>query len=94
MMNIYENAELISTLQKEIPVLMAEIRALYKELDRKFQLNGAKVPITFGLEKDLLGSYTREGEGEKEHFQAVPLAARNTWQRMEVIFYQRMGIEK
>lgn len=67
-MNPCENTELIRALQKEIPVLTAQIRALYAELDRKFRLCGAEVPITFGLETDLLGSYTRSGDGEQEHF--------------------------
>jgi hypothetical protein len=62
------NPELIHALHKEIPILTAQIRALYKELDHKFHLSGAKIPITFGLDKDLLGSYTREGNEEKEHF--------------------------
>lgn len=67
-MNIYENTDLIRALQKEIPILTAEIRALYTELDKKYHLKAAQVPITFGMETDLLGSYTREGEDEKEHF--------------------------
>ena len=46
-------------LQKEIPILTAQIRSLYAEFDRKFHLQGAKIPITFGMETDLLGSYTR-----------------------------------
>ena len=69
MMNKQLNSpELIKALQNEIPILTAQIRALYEELDRKFHLSGAKVPITFGLEKDLLGSYTRASYGEEEHF--------------------------
>ena len=67
-MNIYDNAELVRALQKEIPILTAEIQTLYRDLDRKFHLNGAKVPLTFGLETDLLGSYTRAGADEPEHF--------------------------
>ena len=67
-MNLYENRELVRLLQKDIPVLTAQIRSVYEELDRKFHLNGAKVPITFGLEQDLLGSYTKAGDGEEEHF--------------------------
>lgn len=67
-MNQYHNAELARALQNEIPILTAQIRALYAELDKKFHLNGAKVPITFGMETDSLGSYTRAGNGEKEHF--------------------------
>ena len=63
-----DNPELIHALHKEIPILTAQIRALYDELDDKFHLSGAKIPITFGLDKDLLGSYTRAGHGEKEHF--------------------------
>ena len=50
---------LAQALQKEIPILTAQIRSLYVEFDKKFHLNGAKIPITFGMEPDLLGSYTR-----------------------------------
>lgn len=67
-MNQYDNMELRKLLEKEIPILTAQISKLYGELDRKFHLNAAKVPITFGWDKDLLGSYTRAGNGEKEHF--------------------------
>lgn len=67
------NRELITQeqmreLQKEIPILTAEIRALYRELDKKYHLFGALVPITFGFDRDLLGSYTRAGIDEEEHF--------------------------
>ena len=67
-MNRYENTELARRLEKEIPILTAQIRHLYAELDKKYHLSGAKIPITFGCEPDLLGSYTRAGDGEKEHF--------------------------
>lgn len=67
-MNPYDNTDFIRRLQKDIPILTAQIRALYTELDKKFRLNGAKVPITFGFEKDLLGSYTRASADEEEHF--------------------------
>ena len=59
---------LAQALQKEIPILTAQIRSLYAEFDKKFHLNGAKIPITFGMEPDLLGSYTRGSYHEKEHF--------------------------
>ena len=45
---------LAQALQKEIPILTAQIRSLYVEFDKKFHLNGAKIPITFGMEPDLL----------------------------------------
>ena len=64
----YNNAELMNLLQKEIPILTANIRDLYEELDKKYHLSGAKIPITFGFDKDVLGSYTRAGLGEEEHF--------------------------
>lgn len=67
-MSIYDNTEFIRLLRKDIPVLTAQIRNLYAELDQRFHLSGAKIPITFGLDRDLLGSYTRSGDGEKEHF--------------------------
>ena len=62
------NPELMQQLQKEIPIITAHIRAVYAELDKKFHLNGANIPITFGFDKDLLGSYTQSGNGKKEHF--------------------------
>ena len=68
MNNQLNNPELIRALHNEIPILTAQIRALYEELDHKFHLSGAKIPITFGLDKDLLGSYTKAGFGEEEHF--------------------------
>ncbi len=67
-MNRYVTSEQIRILQKETPILTAEIRALYTQLDKQFHLCGAKIPITFGIEQDLLGSYTRAGDGEEEHF--------------------------
>ena len=54
-----DNLELIQKLQKEIPILTTQIRALYRELDKKFYLRGAEVPVTFGFDENLLGSYTR-----------------------------------
>ena len=62
------NPELLQQLQKEIPIITAHIRAVYAELDKKFRLNSANIPITFGFDKDLLGSYTQAGIGKKEHF--------------------------
>ena len=51
-----ENQFLRQRLQKEIPILTALIQNLYQDLDRKFHLNGAKIPVTFGFETDSLGS--------------------------------------
>ena len=75
----YDNREdqfLRQRLQKEIPILRALIQNLYQKLDRKFHLNGAKIPITFGFDTDSLGSYTRQ------HLQQVPDPANtgNTFQ--------------
>lgn len=67
-MNLYINSERMRLLQNEIPVLTAQIRKLYAEFDKKFHLHGADVPITFSCDKEVLGSYTRPGIGEKEHF--------------------------
>ena len=64
--NTYESLRAI--LEKETPILTAQIRALYRELDKKFHLQGAKVPITFGFDTDSLGSYNQKGHGQKEHF--------------------------
>ena len=64
--NTYEGLRAI--LEKETPILIAQIRALYRELDKKFHLQGAKVPITFGFDTDSLGSYNQNGHGQKEHF--------------------------
>ena len=59
---------LYEALHKEIPILTTQIRKLYAELDQKFHLEGAKVPMTFGMDRDCLGSYTQAGGGEREHF--------------------------
>ena len=59
---------LYEALHKEIPILTTQIRKLYAELDQKFHLEGAKVPMTFGMDQDCLGSYTQAGGGEREHF--------------------------
>lgn len=63
-----EDQFLRQRLQKEIPILTAVIRNLYEELDRKFHLNGANVPLEFGFDTDTLGSYTRRSAHEDEHF--------------------------
>ena len=55
-------------MQKEISVLTALIKNLYEGLDRRFHLNGAKVPVTFGFDTDSLGSYTRQSAHNEEHF--------------------------
>ncbi len=67
-MNPYINSERMRLLQNEIPVLTAQIRKLYAEFDKKFHLHGADVPISFSCDKEVLGSYTRAGIGEREHF--------------------------
>lgn len=63
-----EDKLIFQNLEKEIPILTAQIRALYRELDQKFRLHGANIPITFGYEKDLLGSFTPATAHEKAHF--------------------------
>ena len=68
MMGQLNNPELMQALQKEIPILTAHIRALYADLDKKFHLSGAKIPISFGFDKERLGSYTRGSYDEEEHF--------------------------
>lgn len=60
--------ELMQNLNKEIPILRAQIQAVYAELDKKFGLRGAKVPITFGFDTDTLGSYSAASPDQKEHF--------------------------
>ena len=70
----YDNREdqfLRQRLQKEIPILRALIQNLYQELDRKFHLNGAKIPITFGFDTDSLGSYTRRHLRTREMHQII-----------------------
>lgn len=55
-------------LEKEIPILRAQVLALYKELDKKTGLKAARVPIEFGFDQEILGSYTKAEDREKEHF--------------------------
>ena len=68
MENFEDNLFLKANLEKEIPILRTQIQNLYEQLDRKFHLQGAMVPITFGMDSDCLGSYTRGSHNEKEHF--------------------------
>lgn len=67
-MNWNEIEKLRPLLEKDIPVLLADIRATYQKLDAKFHLNAAKVPITFGYEEDVLGSYTPRNGSSMECF--------------------------
>ena len=55
-------------LQREVSHLKGEILTLYRHLDRQLGLHGASVPVTFGFETDVLGSYTPAGDGKPEHF--------------------------
>lgn len=67
-MDFHVTPELMRQLQNNIPILTAQIKTLYAELDQQFHLKGAKVPITFGFEQDLLGSYTQADADTDEHF--------------------------
>ena len=60
--------DLYVRLEKQIPALRLQIQQLYQSFDGKFHLHGASVPITFGMEEDVLGSYTPAGGDEEEHF--------------------------
>ena len=79
-----ENQFLRQRLQKEIPILTALIQNLYQELDRKFHLNGAKIPVTFGFETDSLGSYTRQSAHENGTFSFFP-ALCCVWSQQSVV---------
>ena len=68
MENFEDNLFLKANLEKEIPILRTQIQNLYEQLDRKFHLQGAMVPITFGMDTDCLGSYPRGSHNEKQHF--------------------------
>lgn len=67
---------LAQALQKEIPILTAQIRSLYAEFDKKFHLNGAKIPITFGMEPDLLGILYKRQLPRKRAFSFFPAVYR------------------
>ena len=55
-------------LDNEATIHEAQIRALFQTLDRKFGLRGASVPIRFGYDEAVLGSYTPASAHEKESF--------------------------
>lgn len=55
-------------LEKETSTHIAVIRALYKELDAKFNLRASELPITFGYEKDVLGAYVNKEDSGMEYF--------------------------
>lgn len=56
------NETLYRELSKEIPELEREIRQFYKTLDQKTGLHGSTLPITFGYETDVVGSFTRSDD--------------------------------
>ena len=78
--NTYEGLRAI--LEKETPILIAQIRALYRELDKKFHLQGAKGPITFGFETDSLGSRMDLYKHEYAHYMRynMPVPKQYQWQ--------------
>ena len=55
-------------LDNEATIHEAQIRALFQTLDRRFGLRGASVPIRFGYDEAVLGSYTPASSHEKEGF--------------------------
>ena len=55
-------------LDNETTIHEAQIRALFQTLDRKFGLRGSSVPIRFGYDEAVLGSYTPASAHEKEGF--------------------------
>ena len=60
--------EMLKMLQDEEPILRAEITALYSVLDHKLGLNGASVPINFGMDEKALGSYLPASYDNEEQF--------------------------
>lgn len=60
--------EMRALLDKEIPVLTAEITDLYIRLDRQLGLKGAELPITFGYDENALGHYMPETTDTDEQF--------------------------
>ena len=52
-------------LDNEATIHEAQIRALFQTLDRRFGLRGASVPIRFGYDEAVLGSYTPASSHEK-----------------------------
>ncbi|MDO4616113.1 MAG: hypothetical protein Q4B03_01490 [Lachnospiraceae bacterium] len=67
-MNWNEIEKLRPLLEKDEQVILADIRALYQKLDERFHLRGARIPITFGFDEDVLGSYTPGNGSNMEHF--------------------------
>lgn len=67
-MNWNEIEKLRPLLEKDVSVILADIRALYQKLDQRFHLHGADIPITFGYEEDVLGSYTPKNGSSMECF--------------------------
>ncbi len=67
-MNVTITEEMKVRLEKQIPILRAKIKALYAALDKSYGLHGAEIPITFGMDTDCLGAYTRSSGAMPEHF--------------------------
>ena len=62
------NENIYRELSQEIPGLEKEIRRLYQKLDKKTGLKASLLPITFGYEQDVCGSFTRSDlHNEDDH---------------------------
>lgn len=55
-------------LNKEEPILRAEIQALYKDLDAKLHLNGSALPVNFTMDEKELGVYVPKNSDVEEQF--------------------------
>ena len=60
--------DLYATLQKETTILTAQIRALYRELDRKFHLRGARSRSLLDLKQTLWVPIQEQGIMKKNTF--------------------------
>ncbi len=76
--------EIAGHYRKELPVLRAEIRALYEKLDKMLGLHGADVPVTFTEDEAQLGSYTPPAADREEHFSfTLPFIAYSSRTQLE-----------
>lgn len=66
--------EMKQLMNREVPVLTAEIKKLYQDLDQRFGLNAAKLEICFGFNEDSLGAYTRNEDEEYFSFSLLFVA--------------------
>ena len=67
-MSIHADELLKKNLMSEKDILLTEIGSLYENLDKRFGLKAAKLPVSLDFDEESLGAYINDGDGERFRF--------------------------